>query len=154
MATGTGARRNEMDFSGAEQGGPVAPMALLPAAFAGGCFALALRFVEGRIRRRRLAGGLRGLGQLSLQGLDLLLELLDLALQLRHLALELSDLMILALEGVLNGWWGEFPLELAKGKRPQDRVGMGLRGSGHDHQGSCRCGVSSVRLIGKSSSQR
>src|SRR5215470_16050448 len=46
MTTGTGAGLNEMDLGGAEQLGPVAAMALLPAAFACGFFALAFGFVE------------------------------------------------------------------------------------------------------------
>jgi hypothetical protein len=50
-----------------------------------------------------------------LQRLDVVLELLDLALELCHLALELSDLLILALEVVLNGCWSEFPLQLGTG---------------------------------------
>jgi hypothetical protein len=63
-----------------------------------------------------------------LQGVDVLLELRDRALELSHLALELRDVLMLALDGVLNGWWCELPLELAKGKRPQDGVGMRGRG--------------------------
>ena len=58
------------------------------------------------------------LGHPSLQGIDLVLELLDLALELHHLALELRDVLMLALDVSLNGWWGELPLELATGKRP------------------------------------
>src|SRR5215813_1324763 len=46
LATATGAGLNEMDLGGAEQLGPVATMALLPAAFACGFFALAFGFVE------------------------------------------------------------------------------------------------------------
>jgi hypothetical protein len=83
-------------------------MAFLPAAFADGGFALAFGLVEGCIRRRGFTGGLRGLGQPFLQGLDLFLKLFD-------LALELSDLLILALEIVLNGWWSELPREWGKG---------------------------------------
>jgi len=71
--------------------------------------------IEGCIRRRGLTGGLRGLGPLFLQGLDVLLQLLDLALTLYHLTLELSDLLMLALEVVLHGWWSEFPCKLGKG---------------------------------------
>ena len=89
-----------------------------------------------------------GLGHPSLQGFDLLLELRDLALVLHHLALELRDVLMLALDVVLNGWWCELPLELAKGKRPQDGVGMRVRGRRLYHPGSRRCGVGSVRLIG------
>ena len=89
-----------------------------------------------------------GLGHPSLQGFDLLLELRDLALALSHLALELRDVLRLALKVVLNGWWCELPLELAKGKRPQDGVGMRVRGRRLYHPGSRRCGVGSVRLIG------
>ena len=77
-----------------------------------------------------------GLGHPSLQGLDLLLELLDLALELPHLALERRDVLMLALDVVLNGWWCELPLELAKGKRPQDGVGMSLRARRLYHLGS------------------
>jgi hypothetical protein len=63
-----------------------------------------------------------------LQGVALVLELLDLALELPHLALELRDVLMLALNGVLHGWWCEIPLEWAKGKRPQEGVGMRVRG--------------------------
>ena len=69
-----------------------------------------------------------GLSYPSLQGLDLLLELLDLALALSHLALELRDVLMLALDVVLNGWWCELPLELVKGKRPPEGVDMRVRG--------------------------
>jgi len=61
---------------------------------------------------------LGSLGHPSLQGIDLLLELLDLALELHHLALELRDVLMLARDVILNGWWGDLPLELAKGERP------------------------------------
>jgi hypothetical protein len=115
MATGTGAGLDEMDLRGTQEGWPSAAMAFLPAACAAGGFALAFGLVEGCIRRRGLPGGLRGLGQLCLQGLDVLLKLLDLALALDHLTLELSDLLMLALEVVLHGWWSEFPFKLGKG---------------------------------------
>jgi len=78
----------------------------------------------------------------------LVLELLDLALELPHLALELCDVLMLARDVVLNGWWGELPLELAKGKRPQEGVGIRVRGRRLYHPGSRRCGVAFVRLIG------
>jgi hypothetical protein len=115
MATGTGAGFNEMDLGGTQEGWPSATMAFLPAASAAGGFALAFGLVAGCIRRRGLAGGLRGLGQPFLQGLDVVLKLLDLALELSHLGLKLSPLLILALEVVLNGRWGELPLQLGKG---------------------------------------
>jgi hypothetical protein len=83
-----------------------------------------------------------------LQGFDLVLELLDLALELHHLTLELRDVLMLTLDVVLNSWWCELPLESAKGKRPQDGVGMRVRGRRLYHPGSRRCGVASVRLIG------
>jgi len=47
LATGTGARLDEMDFRGAEQRGPVATVIFLATAFAGGGFALAFGLVEG-----------------------------------------------------------------------------------------------------------
>src|ERR1043165_5329715 len=46
IAKAAGAGLNKMDLGGAEQLGPVAAMALLPAAFACGFFALAFGFVE------------------------------------------------------------------------------------------------------------
>jgi hypothetical protein len=128
MATGPGAGLDAMDFRGAEQHGPVAPVTFLATACAGGGLASAFGLVAGGIRRRGLAGGLGGLGHPSWQGLALLLELRELALALSHLALELRDVLSLALHGVLNGWWCELPLEWAKGKRPQDGVGMRVRG--------------------------
>jgi hypothetical protein len=115
MATGTGAGFNEMDLGGTQYGWSSTTMALLPAAFASGGFALACGLVEGRIRRWGLAGALRSLRQPFLQGLDVLLKLFDLALELCHLALELCHLLILAFEVVLNGWWREFPVKLGKG---------------------------------------
>jgi len=115
MATGTGAGFDEMDLGGTQEGWPSAAMAFLPAVGAAGGFALAFGLVEGCSRRRGLTGGLRGLGPLFLQGLDVLLQLLDLALTLYHLTLELSDLLMLALEVVLHGWWSEFPCKLGKG---------------------------------------
>ena len=45
----------------------------------------------------------------------MLLELRALAPELRHLGLELRDLLMLALEVVLNGRWRERPRKLGKG---------------------------------------
>jgi hypothetical protein len=56
--------------------------------------------------------------------------------------------LMLVLDVVLHGWWCDLPLEWAKGKRPQDGVGMRVRGRRLYHPGSCRGGVGSVRVIG------
>jgi hypothetical protein len=148
MATGLGAGLDAMDFWGAEQRGPVAPVTFWATACAGGGVAAVCGLGAGCIRRRGLAGGLGGLGHPSLQGFDLLRERRDLALELPHLALELRDVLMLVLDVVLHGWWCDLPLEWAKGKRPQDGVGMRVRGRRLYHPGSRRCGVASGRLIG------
>jgi hypothetical protein len=83
-----------------------------------------------------------------LQGFDLVLELRYLALTLPHLALGLRDMLMLALQVVLNGWWCDLPFELAQGKRPQEGVVLRVKGRRLYHPGSRRCGVASVRLIG------
>src|SRR5262245_56917069 len=49
MATGTGARLNEMDLGGAKQGGTFATMALLSTPVTCGCFPLPLGLVKRRI---------------------------------------------------------------------------------------------------------
>ena len=153
MATGTGARLNEMDLGGAKQGGTFATMALLSTPFAGGCFPLPLGLVKRRIRRRRFARGLRRFVDPPLQGLDLFLELLDLCLALSELCLALGDLLVLGRDVILNRRWGEFPLELAKGKRPQDGIGMRMRERRLYHPGARQWEVCAVSLIGSSVSK-
>ena len=139
MATGTGARLNEMGLGRAQERWPLTAMALLPAVFACGGSLVALGLVEGGIRRRRLTRYLGGLLDASLEGLDLLLEL--------------SDLLVLVLEVVLHSRRGELPLHVAKGQGPQDGVARRLRGRRLYHPGSRRCGVSSVSLLGTNASK-
>src|SRR5262245_49199267 len=146
MATGTGAGLNEMDLGGGKQGGPFATMALLSTPFPCGGFPLPLGLAKRRIRRRRLARGLRRFVDPPLQGLDLFLELLD-------LCLELGDLLVLGREVILHRRRGDLPLELAKGKRPQDGVDMSLRARRPYHPGSRRCEVCSVSLFGNNVSK-
>ena len=142
MATGTRAGLNEMDLSGAQQGGTFAMMAPLSTPFPCGGFPLPLGLVKRRVRRRRLAGGLRRVVDPPLQGLDLCLELRDLCLELR-------DLLVLGRDVILHRQRGELPFELAKGKRPQDGGGMSRRDRRLYHPGCRRCAVCAVRLIGR-----
>jgi hypothetical protein len=86
----------------------------------------------------RLAGGLRRFLHPALQGV--------------HLFLEMFDLLMQALDVILDGRRGQLPVHWAKGKRPQNRVGRRLR-RGLYHESSRRCGVSYVRLIGILSSK-
>src|SRR5215510_15863275 len=75
MATGTGGGLDQAHFRGTQQAGAVARMARTRPSWATGGPWLARGLVKRGIRRRRLAGGLRGLLHTPLQGLDLLLEL-------------------------------------------------------------------------------
>ena len=70
-----------------------------------------------------------------------------------YLLLALFHLLMQALDVLLDGRRGPLPVHGAKGKRPQDRVGMRLGGRGLYHESARRCAVSSVRLIGILSSE-
>ena len=112
MATGTGGGLDQVHLRGAQQGGAVARMARPSASCATGVAWLARGFLKRGIRRRRLAGSLRGLLHASLQGLDLFLELVNALLQALHMS--------------LNGRRGQLPFRCGKGKSPEDGVGFGL----------------------------
>src|SRR5215510_14246990 len=138
MATGTGGRLDQADLRRAQQCGTVARMARTRPAWATRGTGLARGLVKRGIRRRWLAGGLRGALHTSLQRLNLLLKLADTLLQALHMR--------------LNGRWSQRPFCWGKGQRPETRVGFGWRCWGHHPQGSALRGHAAV-LIGNLTSE-
>src|SRR5919198_2057389 len=133
MATGTGGGLDQVDLRRAQQGGTVARMARTRPSWATRATGLAWGLVKRGIRRRRLAGSLRGALHASLQRLDLLLELVDTLLQALHMR--------------LNGRRSQRPFRRGKGQSPEARVGFGWRCWCHHPQGSALRGRADV-LIG------
>ncbi len=112
VSTGTRGGLDQVYLGWRQQGGAGTRMALASAAFASRCLPRALGFFERRIRRRGLAGGLRGLLHPPLQGVDLLLEVVHALLQMLQMR--------------LDGRRGELPFRLGKGKSPEKVVGFGV----------------------------
>src|SRR4029453_7645197 len=138
MATGTGGGLDQVDLRRAQQCGTVARMARTRPPWATGGPGLARGLVKRGIRRRRLAGGLRGALHASLQRLNLLLELVDTLLQALHMR--------------LNGRRSQHPFRRRKGQSPEAHVGFGWRCWCQHPQGSAMRGRADV-LIGNLTSE-
>jgi hypothetical protein len=93
---------------------------------------LARGLVKRGIRRRRLAGGLRGALHASLQRLNLLLELVDTLLQALYMR--------------LNGRRSQHPFCRRKGQSPEAHIGFGWRCWWQHPQGSAMRGCADVLI--------
>src|SRR5919109_305625 len=138
MATGTRGGLDQADFRGTQQRGTVARMARTRPAWATRVPGLACGLVKRGIRRRRLAGGLRGALHAALQRLHLLFELVDTLLQALHIR--------------LHGRRSQRPFHWGKGQSPEVRIRVGLCGWCDHPQGSAMRGHAAV-LIGNLTSE-
>jgi hypothetical protein len=138
MATGPGGGLDQAPLRGTQPAGAVARMARTRPSWATGGPGLARGLVKRGIRRRRLAGGVRGLLHTPLQGLDLLLELVDTRLS--------------SLRMRLHGRRRQCPFHGSKRQSPEGRVGFTWRRRCHHAWGSAQRGRSEV-LIGNPTSK-